>query len=292
MSLSREFGAFVAGLKYEDLPAEVVDRAKGVTLQALSSALVARDMPASRQALALMQEEEAGGGGAATVLCHGAKAHQGRRRFRQRRDDLRRRQVGHLPHADPSRHRDIAGGAGRSRMDRASTARPSSPASRPDTRSWSGWRPSSSRPSCRAAFMPGRCSAFSARRWRRRRSRASTPARCTTPSRNASTSPSGNLEGIRSGGRSLREGGAVGTRCWRWRWRGTARRAARPCWKARPASTIPMPATTAANCATASPATTAPTWRRSPPGSGATGCSSKRCTGSIRRPDTTSRMST
>jgi hypothetical protein len=30
-------------------------------------------MPASRQALALMQEEEAGGGGAATVLCHGAK---------------------------------------------------------------------------------------------------------------------------------------------------------------------------------------------------------------------------
>jgi hypothetical protein len=73
MSLSRDFGAFVAELKYDDLPAEVVDRAKGVTLQALSSALVARDMPASRQALALMQEEEAGGGGAATVLCHGAK---------------------------------------------------------------------------------------------------------------------------------------------------------------------------------------------------------------------------
>src|ERR1044071_888572 len=73
MSLSRDFGAFVAGLKYEDLPAEVTDRAKGVTLQALSSALVARDMPPSRQALALMREEEAGGGGAATVLCHGAK---------------------------------------------------------------------------------------------------------------------------------------------------------------------------------------------------------------------------
>ena len=42
-------------------------------MQALSSALVAHDMPASRQALALMREEEAGGGGAATVLCHGAK---------------------------------------------------------------------------------------------------------------------------------------------------------------------------------------------------------------------------
>jgi len=73
MSLSRDFAAFVAGLRYEDLPDAVVDRAKGVTLQALSSALVAHDMPASRQALALMQEEEAGGDGAATALCHGAK---------------------------------------------------------------------------------------------------------------------------------------------------------------------------------------------------------------------------
>src|SRR5207237_5993319 len=73
MSLSRQFAAFVANLRYEDLPAAVVDRAKGVTLQALCSALVGRDFPAARQALALMQEEEAGGGGAATVLCFGAK---------------------------------------------------------------------------------------------------------------------------------------------------------------------------------------------------------------------------
>src|SRR5580704_6023230 len=73
MSLSREFAGFVAGLQYQNLPPEVVDRAKGVTLQAMSSALIARDMPGSRQALALMREEEAGGGGAATVLCHGAR---------------------------------------------------------------------------------------------------------------------------------------------------------------------------------------------------------------------------
>src|SRR5262245_32854862 len=73
MSLSREFAAFVANLRYDDLPPAVVDRVKGVTLQALSSALIARDMPASRQALALMQEEEVGGGGAATVLCHGTR---------------------------------------------------------------------------------------------------------------------------------------------------------------------------------------------------------------------------
>src|SRR5271168_979726 len=73
MSLSRESAGFVANLQYQDLPPEVVDRAKGVTLQNLSAALVAHDMPASRQALALMQEEEAGGGGAGTVLCSGAR---------------------------------------------------------------------------------------------------------------------------------------------------------------------------------------------------------------------------
>src|SRR5271155_4210528 len=73
MSLSREFAAFVAGLDYEDLPPAVIDRAKGVTLQALCSALVAHAMPAGLQALALMQEEEAGAGGAATVLCNGGR---------------------------------------------------------------------------------------------------------------------------------------------------------------------------------------------------------------------------
>jgi len=73
MSMSRQFATFVANLKYEDLPPDVADRAKGVTLEALTSALVAHDMPASRQALALMQEEEGGGGGVATVLCNGSK---------------------------------------------------------------------------------------------------------------------------------------------------------------------------------------------------------------------------
>src|SRR5229473_7515378 len=77
MSLSREFAAFVAGLRHEDLPPAVMDRAKGVTLEALVSAAVAHDMPAGQQALALMQDEEAGAGGAATVLCSGAKLTKG-----------------------------------------------------------------------------------------------------------------------------------------------------------------------------------------------------------------------
>ncbi|MGC1412666.1 MAG: MmgE/PrpD family protein [Acetobacteraceae bacterium] len=73
MSLSRDFAAFVANLRYADLPPAVADRAKGVTLEALTSALVAHEMPASRQALALMQDEEQGGAGIATVLCSGAR---------------------------------------------------------------------------------------------------------------------------------------------------------------------------------------------------------------------------
>jgi hypothetical protein len=81
MSLSGEFAAFIANLEYDDLPPEVVDRAKGVTLQALSSALVAHDMPASKQALAVMQEEDAGGGGAATVLCNGSRLTKGAAAF-------------------------------------------------------------------------------------------------------------------------------------------------------------------------------------------------------------------
>jgi 2-methylcitrate dehydratase PrpD len=73
MSLSREFSAFVAGLKYEDLPNAVIDRAKGVILQALSSALVAHEMPATRQAHAIMRDEDGGGAGVATALCSGEK---------------------------------------------------------------------------------------------------------------------------------------------------------------------------------------------------------------------------
>jgi 2-methylcitrate dehydratase PrpD len=73
MSLSRDFATFVANLRYTDLPSDVVDRAKGVTLQALSSALVAHDMAASKQALTLMREEDSGGGGVATVLCNGSR---------------------------------------------------------------------------------------------------------------------------------------------------------------------------------------------------------------------------
>ncbi|MEM9683130.1 MAG: MmgE/PrpD family protein [Pseudomonadota bacterium] len=72
-SLSRELAAWVAGLGYSDLPPEVVDRAKGLTLHGLASSLLGYGRPETDRSLAMMQEEEAGGGGAATVLVHGTK---------------------------------------------------------------------------------------------------------------------------------------------------------------------------------------------------------------------------
>ena len=76
-SMSRMLAAWVAGLAYEDLPAGVVDRAKGVTLQALSSALVGHQVPDARTALAMMREEEDGVEGACTVLVSGEKLTRG-----------------------------------------------------------------------------------------------------------------------------------------------------------------------------------------------------------------------
>src|ERR1700722_18063654 len=153
MSLSREFGAFVAGLRYQDLPADVVDRAKGVTLQALTSALVAHAMPASRQALALMQEEEAGGGGNATVLCSGTRLTKAGAAFVNAEMILAGgkwdtfRMLTHpgtaiLPAAPPH---------SLPLKSPAVPAAPSSPVSPSPTRSWNAWPRSSSPPSWRAA---------------------------------------------------------------------------------------------------------------------------------------------
>ncbi|HEX5370782.1 MAG TPA: MmgE/PrpD family protein [Dehalococcoidia bacterium] len=76
-SLSRTFAKWVADLKYEDLPPEVVDRAKGLTLQGLASAMLGRGMAAGDQALRLMQEEEGTGEGVATVIADGTKLTKG-----------------------------------------------------------------------------------------------------------------------------------------------------------------------------------------------------------------------
>ena len=56
-SLSRQLAGWVASLRFDDLPPEVVDRARGVTLHGLASRLIGHDAPATLQALWLIQEE-------------------------------------------------------------------------------------------------------------------------------------------------------------------------------------------------------------------------------------------
>jgi hypothetical protein len=55
--LSRQFAQWVVGLRYDDLPAAVVDRAKGLTLQNLASALIGSQMPAGQQAVKFVVQE-------------------------------------------------------------------------------------------------------------------------------------------------------------------------------------------------------------------------------------------
>src|SRR5438552_19138165 len=76
-SLSRQLAQWVATLRYDDLPPAVVDRAKGVTLQGLASALIGSQTPDGRQAVALITEEEAGVKQGATILVNGTRVRKG-----------------------------------------------------------------------------------------------------------------------------------------------------------------------------------------------------------------------
>ena len=76
-SLSRQLAQWVVGLKYEDLPAAVVDRAKGVTLHCLASVLLGSQTKPGKQAVKLIVEEEAGVKKGATILADGTKVTRG-----------------------------------------------------------------------------------------------------------------------------------------------------------------------------------------------------------------------
>jgi len=76
-SLSRQLAQWVMGLRYEDLPADVVDRAKGVTLHCLASVLLGSQAAGGRQAVRLIMEEEAGVRGGATIMVDGARVTKG-----------------------------------------------------------------------------------------------------------------------------------------------------------------------------------------------------------------------
>src|SRR2546430_275313 len=76
-SLSRQLAQWVAGLRCDDLPPAVIDRAKGVTLHGLASALIGSQTADGRQAVALITEEETGVKHGATILVNGAKVTRG-----------------------------------------------------------------------------------------------------------------------------------------------------------------------------------------------------------------------
>ena len=73
-SISRQFARWVVGLRFEDLPPDVVDRAKGLTLHNLASALLGSQLPAGRDAIELVTGEEAGVPNGVTVMVNGATA--------------------------------------------------------------------------------------------------------------------------------------------------------------------------------------------------------------------------
>src|SRR5881296_3157377 len=76
-SLSRQLAQWVVGLRYEDLPPEVVDRAKGVTLHSLASVLLGSQARDGQQAVQLITADEAGVRNGATIMVHGTKVTKG-----------------------------------------------------------------------------------------------------------------------------------------------------------------------------------------------------------------------
>jgi 2-methylcitrate dehydratase PrpD len=76
-SLSRQLARWVVGLRYEDLPPAVVDRAKGVTLHGLTSVLLGSQSRDGQQAVKLIVEEEAGVKTGAIIMVDGTRVTRG-----------------------------------------------------------------------------------------------------------------------------------------------------------------------------------------------------------------------
>ncbi len=72
-SISRQLAKFVCELSYNDLPPEVVDKAKALTLQGLASVLKGYKEPAAQRTIRMIKEEETVARGGSTILVDGAK---------------------------------------------------------------------------------------------------------------------------------------------------------------------------------------------------------------------------
>jgi 2-methylcitrate dehydratase PrpD len=76
-SLSRQLAQWAAALRYEDLPPAVIDRAKGVTLHALTSVLLGAKTGAGKQAVKMIADEETGVKKGASIMVDGALVTRG-----------------------------------------------------------------------------------------------------------------------------------------------------------------------------------------------------------------------
>ena len=70
---TQEISEYAEGLKYEDLPAEVVERAKLILLQTIGVALAAKDTPIAAKVMKMALESNNGEGGPSTVWGTGKK---------------------------------------------------------------------------------------------------------------------------------------------------------------------------------------------------------------------------
>jgi hypothetical protein len=77
VSLSRQLAQWVVGLRYDDLPTAVVDRAKGVTLHSLASVLLGSQTKPGQQAIDLMTADESGVSKGATIMVDGTTVTKG-----------------------------------------------------------------------------------------------------------------------------------------------------------------------------------------------------------------------
>ena len=76
-SLSRKLAQWVVEVSYDDLPPDVVDRAKGVTLHSLASVLLGSQMLAGQQAIQFITAEESGVAIGSTIMTDGTMVTKG-----------------------------------------------------------------------------------------------------------------------------------------------------------------------------------------------------------------------
>src|SRR5690242_3664222 len=76
-SISRQLAQWITGLRYEDLPAAVVDRAKGVTLHNVASMLIGSQTNSGKQAVKFVTEDESTTRNGATLVVYGTQVTKG-----------------------------------------------------------------------------------------------------------------------------------------------------------------------------------------------------------------------